>query len=128
MDPHTTQKKGRTCRGCHTDTRTLGLGKGTISLSSDGWRFTPDLDMHPSTDTGQPLDAFVDIKGRPLTHTSRDKLRPFNKREIHSILYVGLCLGCHKDFSDPVMKNWKPYEKRKPCKVVAPLIKEIRAH
>jgi hypothetical protein len=121
MDPHTTQKKGRTCRGCHTDTRTLGLGKGTISLSSDGWRFTPDLGA-------QPLDAFVDIKGRALTHTSRDGLRPFNKREIHSILYVGLCLECHKDFSDPVMKNWKTYEKRKPCKVVAPLIKGIRAH
>ena len=116
MDPHTTQKKGRSCRECHQDPRALGLGQGSLSFGPDGWRFTSSL-SGPSTsmDIDHPLDAFVDIKGRPLVRTSRTGLRPFNSHELDKILYVGLCLPCHTNFDDPVMRNWTPGKAPPPC-------------
>lgn len=109
MDPHTTQKGSRPCVECHQDPRALGLGQGNLTRDVNGWRFTPSLSDTPAQlDLTHPLDAFVDIRGRPLVHTSRLGLRPFNAAEIDRILYAGLCLPCHKDFQDPVMKNWKP--------------------
>ncbi|GEM_PF-630698 len=116
MDPHTTQKAGRPCRECHQDPRTLGLGRGSLSFGPDGWRFTSSLSgPSGSLGTDHPLDAFVDIKGRPLVRTSRKGLRPFNSREIDRILYVGLCLPCHTNFDDPVMKTWTPGNAPLPC-------------
>ncbi|UKL14221.1 hypothetical protein [Dissulfurimicrobium hydrothermale] len=109
MDPHTTQKKARTCKECHQDPRALGLGEGNLFIRRNGtWGFRPALSSAPSGGISHPLDAFVGLAGRPLVHTSRPNLRPFNRNEITRILYVGLCLNCHKDFSDPVMRNWTP--------------------
>lgn len=116
MDPHTTQKVGRPCKECHQDSRALGLGQGNLSLGPDGWRFTSSL-SGPSTslDIEHPLDAFVNLKGKPLVYTSRKGLRPFNTQELERVLYVGLCLPCHKDFKDRVMKNWTPGHAPSPC-------------
>ncbi|OPL10583.1 MAG: hypothetical protein AVO38_05065 [delta proteobacterium ML8_D] len=116
MDPHTTQKEGRSCKECHQDPRALGLGQGNLSFVSNRWSFKSSL-SGPSTslDIGQPLDAFVDIEGRPLVLTSRTGLRPFNSNELDKILYVGLCLPCHSDFDDPVMRNWIPGKAPSPC-------------
>lgn len=127
MDPHTTQKEGRQCKDCHTDSRSLGLGKGVISFSLDGLGFIPDLGRDKVMKIDHGLDAFVDIEGRSLVHTSRQGLRPFSKGEIDSILYVGFCLECHRGFSDPVMKNWSHGKKETPCQVMSPLLKEIKA-
>jgi len=116
MDPHTTQKDGRSCKECHQDPRALGLGQGSLSLGSNGWSFTSSLSgPSASLDIDHPLDAFVDIKGRPLVLTSRKGLRPFNSQELDKILYVGLCLPCHTDFDDPVMRKWTPGQAPSPC-------------
>jgi hypothetical protein len=116
MDPHTTQKESRPCVECHQDPRALGLGQGNLTRDDNGWRLTPSLSGSPAQlDLAHPLDAFVDTQGRPLVHTSRKGLRPFNRAEIDRILYVGLCLQCHKDFHDPVMKNWKTGQAPPPC-------------
>jgi len=116
MDPHTTQKEGRPCKECHQDTRALGLGQGSLSFGSDGWKFTSSL-SGPSSfmDIDHPLDAFIDIKGKLLVCTSRTGLRPFNSNELDKILYVGLCLPCHTNFDDPVMKTWTPGNAPYPC-------------
>ena len=66
-------------------------------------------------DIKHSLDAFVDVNGRPLVHFSRERLRAFNNDELSRILYVGLCLLCHKDYADPVMKNWVPGRPSAPC-------------
>ena len=59
------------------------------------WIFDPAMDAFP-------LDAFVDIQGRPLVNFSRKKrLRTFNKDEIDRILTVGICLNCHSGLSFP---------------------------
>lgn len=114
MDPHTTQKKGRSCEDCHLDSRSLGLGTGSISLKSGQWEFTPAMKL-AGTPFKQATDSFVDIAGKPLVNTSRPGLRPFNGEELDRILYVGQCLPCHRDFKDPVMQNWKPHGKQTAC-------------
>ncbi len=127
MDPHTTSKKGRSCKNCHDDPRALGLGRGTLTATSGGWHFKPDMSMH-STALGidHPLDAFVSINGTSLVHTSRPWLRTFNKDEIYRILNVGLCLPCHSGFKDPVMRKWMESGIRPdPCKYAPAVAKSL---
>ncbi len=102
LNPHTTQAKGRTCVDCHTSTKTVGLGEGTLWREDGQWQFTP-IHQGIETATGRtpPLDSYVDIEGNPLQRSSRPDLRPFNGKELRRILRVGLCLECHKRYDDP---------------------------
>ena len=110
INPHTTQAKGRSCSDCHQSTKTVGLGEGTVAVDENGtWTFTP-LDQGVYTIDGKtvPFDAFVTIDGEPLQHGSRADLRPFTKEELHNILRVGQCVGCHDQYDDPVWKKYSP--------------------
>ena len=60
------------------------------------------------------MDNFVTIDGKALQHGSRENLRPFNGEELRRILRVGLCLQCHKQYDDPVYKEYRP---ERPCPV-----------
>lgn len=114
INPHTTQAKGRECADCHQSTKTVGLGEGTVAVDKDGnWSFA-SLDQGVDTLVGQtvPFDAFVNIEGEALQHGSRPDLRPFNKEELHNILRVGLCVGCHDQYTDPM---WKEFSKETVC-------------
>lgn len=115
ISPHTTRKKGRTCEECHASTKTVGLGEGTAWQEDGTWHFSSTNKglQTPFGDT-PPFDAFVDLDGKPLQHSNRPDLRPFNKEEIRRILRVGQCLPCHKDYSDPVMAR---YDGAKKCPV-----------
>ncbi|GAB4341191.1 MAG: selenite/tellurite reduction operon c-type cytochrome ExtM [Desulfobulbaceae bacterium] len=109
INPHTTQAKGRSCRDCHTDPKTVGLGEGTVYREDGEWKFTP-LDRGVDTLAGRTvgLDTFVTIEGEPLQHGSRADLRPFNREELNRILRVGLCLECHTRYDDPAFVNYDP--------------------
>lgn len=114
INPHTTQAKGRSCSDCHQSTKTVGLGEGTVSIDENGkWAFTA-LDQGVDTLAGRtvPFDAFVNIEGEALQHGSRPDLRPFNKEELHNILRIGQCVGCHDSYHDPV---WKKYDRKAKC-------------
>ena len=67
------------------------------------------------TSAGQtvPFDAYVDVNGIARQHSSRPELRPFNKNELRSILRLGLCVGCHDTYADPI---WKDYSAETICK------------
>ena len=109
-------KGGAPLQGMPSGPQDLGARSRQSIIRPDGWRFTSSLSgPSGSLGTDHPLDAFVDIKGRPLVRTSRKGLRPFNSREIDRILYVGLCLPCHTNFDDPVMKTWTPGNAPLPC-------------
>ena len=107
INPHTTQKQGRTCADCHTSTKTIGLGQGTAWFADGRWHFK-SVDQGVATPSGKtpPLDAFVTIDGKPLQKKSRADLRPFNKEEIARILRVGRCLPCHKTYDDPAFSAY----------------------
>ncbi len=117
MDPHTTQKRGRSCKECHTDPRALGLGRGTLWLKDGTWQFRSALSQASDLlGLDHPLDAFVDVNGTALVYRSRPGLRPFTKGEIETVLRVGLCVDCHNRYDDPVIKNWGPAIWERPCK------------
>ena len=112
IDPHGTGK-ARTCEDCHTSAKTLGLGYGNLRYLGRGkWAFQ-SIERLPDDllEIKVPLSGLTDLSGRPLTYLSRKDLRPFTAEEIKRILRVGLCLPCHKDFSDPVMRHWDPKAK-----------------
>jgi hypothetical protein len=115
INPHTTQTKGRTCRDCHTSTKTVGLGQGTVVKRNGTWEFHP-VDQGVDTLVGRTvgLDTFVTIDGTPLQNGSRENLRPFNGEEIRRILRIGLCLECHTGINDPAYRDYDP---QRPCPV-----------
>ena len=115
INPHTTQLKGRICKDCHAEPKTVGLGEGTVTKEGGKWEFYP-VDQGIDTMAGRTvgLDTFVTIEGKPLQHGSRKNLRPFNKEELERILRVGLCLSCHPNYSDPAYSNYDP---KRPCPV-----------
>ncbi len=117
MDPHTTNEKSRSCMECHADSRTLGLGQGTLENRAGSWHFTPATAPRKLGDKTLPrLDGFVDIHGRKLVHVSRKGLRPFNGHELKNILDAGRCIFCHGSFKDRVMKNWDRLSPPRACR------------
>lgn len=108
INPHTTQAKGRECIDCHGSTKTVGLGEGRITMVGGELAFET-IDKGVDTLAGRtvPFDAYVNAKGEPLQHSSRSNMRPFNADELRAILRVGLCVGCHDSYSDPIWKNYK---------------------
>ncbi len=118
MDPHSTSK-ARTCKDCHTSAKTLGLGYGILSYQGDGrWLFrSAEKEKSSLLEIDFPLSALTNLRGQRYVYLSRKDLRPFNPEEIKRILRVGLCLDCHSDFSDPVMRNWNPQK-------ICPVFKE----
>ncbi len=115
LNPHTTSAKGRTCAGCHTNPKTIGLGSGRLWREKGEWRFA-GLDQGENAAAGHtvPLDSFVDLDGKRRQYGSRHDLRPFNGKELKRILRVGLCLECHKTYDDPAYRNYSP---DRPCPV-----------
>ena len=107
INPHTTQKEGRSCEDCHSSTRTVGLGEGSLFVKDGQVQFTP-LDKGIESATGQTVgfDAFVALDGKQLQHGSRADLRPFNGDELRKILRIGSCVGCHDSYLDPAWKNY----------------------
>ena len=85
IEPHSTQRKGRTCKDCHKNPKAVGLGYGE------------GLDK---------LSQVGDREGKALVDFNRKGLRPFTKEELDRILKVGVCLACHAE-GDRLFKNWR---------------------
>jgi hypothetical protein len=78
--PHTTQKKGRSCQSCHEDPVTVGLGSGTLNLSTVGAPvFVSEFE---TLSDGLPADAWVGLReDQSPNRSTRTGLRPFNAIE-----------------------------------------------
>lgn len=113
LNPHTVQAEGRSCAGCHTSPKTLGLGEGKVWKEDGEWHFEPThqgLETHAGETP--PLDSYVTIKGEALQHSSRKDIRPFNGKELNRILRVGECIRCHESYQD---KAWDGYTPETEC-------------
>lgn len=113
INPHTTQKSGRSCVDCHDSTKTVGLGEGKIE-ERDGEPVFIAAHAGLETESGHTvaLDAYVDLAGKALQHSARRGLRPFNAKELRAILAVGRCVRCHNRYDDPL---WKKYSADSRC-------------
>jgi len=106
-DPHTTQKKSRTCVDCHFNPATLGLGRGNLDMKGETILFAPFFDSNRSgMPFGYPIDAFVSPEGKQFQSTSRQKARSFNRDELHRIVGAYRCILCHDRYDDPIYRDF----------------------
>lgn len=91
FEPHSTQKKGRTCESCHQNPKSLGLGyeEEKIFIQNPPLR----------------LSQIINEKGETLVKFNRKNMRGFNRDEFTKIYKVGICLTCHKE-KDKIYKKW----------------------
>ena len=102
--PHTTTKSVRDCKSCHSNSATLGYGKGNLVYKIKNgvgkWNFTPEYELNPNDNL--PEDAWIPFLKAPkkgVINSTRLDFRPFKVKELQQLLLVGACLQCHKDDS-----------------------------
>ena len=105
IEPHSTQKKGRSCKSCHQNPKALGLGYGQIILNHKQISFHA-LEKPITQKENISLSQIVDLEGRTLVKFNRREMRGFTKEELKRILRVGLCLNCHEETSS-FFRRWK---------------------
>ena len=107
-DPHTTQKKSRTCIDCHFNPRTLGLGAGILNLKDNKITFTPFYNSKKSgLPISYPIDALISKNGKQFQTFSRKDARGFNKKEVYKIIEAYKCIICHNSWNDKIYRNFK---------------------
>lgn len=114
-DPHTTQRRSRSCGSCHRSTQALGLGKGRAELRRGRWRFVADPGGPPAGTFPMPIPAWPDgvpwdgwtrLDGAPAARATRLGARPLSPGELRRILEVGRCVSCHRRASDPIYRHF----------------------
>lgn len=123
VQPHTIQRKARTCESCHTNPKTagFGIGNGTFGMRQHE-NIVKDL---VDAKTGKPLPKKynVQIPAIPKLNfdwsqiVTRDGIqlatvgthwplsRAFNKKELDNFMRAGTCMGCHQNMSNEEL--WK---------------------
>jgi hypothetical protein len=102
--PHTTTSKVRDCKSCHTNSATLGYGKGSLKYiienGNGNWEFTPEYANN--INDGLPEDAWIPFLkpvDKNIVNSTRTDFRPFTVKEQQQLLLVGACLQCHNEDS-----------------------------
>lgn len=123
VQPHTAQRKARTCESCHANLKTagLGLGGGTFG-NKQHMDIVEDL-IDAKTGKIIPNRYSVQIPGIPKLKFDWSKIverdgtqvatvgthwpmsRAFNKEELDNLLRAGTCMGCHQNMSE--QKLWE---------------------
>ncbi len=114
-EPHTTARRGRSCRSCHNNPQALGYGKGILTYDTTGgtghWTFSPHYAPLPYDSL--PEDAWIPFGGTPPSpyYATRTNLRPFTPEEQQRILTAGACLTCHDEDSPVMLRSLYEWEK-----------------
>lgn len=112
FDPHTTTAASRDCITCHTDPKVIGLGEGVLYRREGRWAFRSISGGGPDSLTAPlPLDGFTTLEG-DASVGYRGSTRPFDGGELERILAVGLCLGCHRAYDDPIYVDFERSKER----------------
>lgn len=114
VSPHTTSKKGRSCKSCHANSLAMGYGRGELKYivkdQKGSWEFTPKFSVR--SEDGLPEDAWIGFLSEPIGITStRTDFRPFTLDEQKRILLLGACLSCHDENSEIILNSLdQPFE------------------
>ncbi len=116
VQPHTAQRKARTCESCHTNLKSAGLGIGGGSFMKWDKDIVEDL-INAKTNEVIPTKYQVQIPKIPDLKfdwsqvVTRDGIqvatvgthwplsRAFNKKELDTIIRAGSCMGCHQNMT-----------------------------
>jgi len=123
VQPHTAQRKARTCESCHGNAKVagLGIGDGTFGLGQN----KPVIEDLIDAKTGKviPSKYSVQIPAIPKLDFDWSQIvtrdgkqlatvgshwplsRAFNKKEIDTFMRTGTCMGCHQNMSQDEL--WK---------------------
>jgi len=113
FDPHTTRTSSRSCRECHLDPKTLGLGQGHLLTGPDGIAFEPLYDAELSHfGMAAPPEAFGSLNGTQLQTASRPDRRSWTRAELEAILRPAPCLACHSQYDDSIYEDFGQSLKR----------------
>ena len=118
VQPHTTQRKARTCESCHANLKTVGLGLGGGTFGTkQSMDIVEDL-IDAKTGEVIPTKYSVQIPGIPDLTFDWSKIverdgtqlatvgthwpmsRAFNKEELDTVMRAGTCMGCHQNMSE----------------------------
>lgn len=123
VQPHTAQRKARSCESCHTKPKVagLGIGDGTFGLRQHENAVIDLMDANsrriiPEKYTVQiPAIAKLTFDWSKIVERDGTQLatvgthwpmsRPFTKVEIDNFLRAGTCMGCHQNMSEAEL--WK---------------------
>ncbi len=114
-DPHTTQRRSRSCASCHRSSLALGLWRGSLARSRGAWRFEaapsgPPPGAHsmpiPPWEDGVPWDGWTSLEGTPSARATRRGARPLSPSELRRILEVGPCVECHGTYGDRIYRDF----------------------
>ncbi len=123
VQPHTAQRKARTCESCHTNPKVagFGLGNGTFGIRQNE-NIVEDL-MDAKTGKPIPKNYKVQIPAIPKLDFDWSKIvdrdgtqvatvgthwplsRAFNKKELDNFMRAGTCMGCHSNMTEKEL--WK---------------------
>lgn len=91
IDPHSTQRRARTCADCHASPVALGLGTGALDAAT--FRFTPTTPVPGFP--GLAEDGWTTLGAATPGEGTRVGARSLDAAEQRRILRVGVCLTCH---------------------------------
>jgi len=117
LQPHTIQKKARSCESCHNNPKSMGYGiEGGVLYSDPSKNIIMDLTDIKGQPLAQKIDTqfnaiknlsmdwsrFLDEKGNQLQTVGHhfSGSRPLNKEELSKLDRRGVCVSCHKTIPD----------------------------
>ncbi len=127
VQPHTAQRKARTCESCHSNAKVagLGLGNGTFGTKQHE-NYVADL-LDAQTGEIIPGKHSVQIQAIPKLDFDWSQIvtregeqlatvgshwplsRAFNKKELDTFLRPNTCMGCHQNMSE--VELWQKVSK-----------------
>lgn len=111
LQPHTVQKKARSCESCHTNPKAFGYGinNGDLYAAPDS-SYVADHPLASRVDTqfnaipnlSMDWSKFLDEDGRQLQTVGHhfSGSRPLNKDELQRLDRRGVCASCHASLPD----------------------------
>jgi len=111
LQPHTIQKKARSCESCHTNPKTFGYGinSGDLYAAPDS-SYVADHPLASNVDTQfnaipnltMDWSRFLDEDGNQLQTVGHhfSGSRPLNKSELQRLDRRGVCASCHSTLPD----------------------------
>lgn len=123
VQPHTAQRKARSCENCHSNLKVAGLGLGEGTFGIKQYKDIIEDLIDSSTGKVIPAKYSVQIPGIPKLTFDWSKIvdregvqlatvgthwplsRAFNKKELDGFLRAGTCMGCHQNMSQT--KLWE---------------------